>query len=138
VSCVLAAITYVFIENNVLSMRGPVKTTCIDACHGLSSRHAYPSHGLHVWFRKADMVFMHPIWNMHQTYILASTRSIDEDPASWLCSNARTTLPRNQNTGIILYTWWNTWKERNKRIFDFEQRSEQVAFAAKEEIDLCA
>jgi hypothetical protein len=58
---------------------------------------------MHAQFRKADVVFMHPIWNMHQTPILASTFSIDEDPASWLCSNARTALPA---LGIILYIWF--------------------------------
>jgi hypothetical protein len=69
-----------------------------------------------------------------------STCSIDEDLASWLCSNARIAMLENQKraSGIILYIWWNAWNERNKRIFYFQQRSElQVAFAAKEEIDLC-
>jgi hypothetical protein len=72
---------------------------------------------------------------------MTSPCSIEEDPASWLCSNVRIAMPGNQKqaSGIILYIWWNAWKERNKRIFESVQRSElQVAFAAKEEIDLCA
>jgi hypothetical protein len=38
---------------------------------------------------------------------------------------------------VLLYCWWNVWKERNKHIFDAVQRNEfQIAFSAKEEIDL--
>jgi hypothetical protein len=39
--------------------------------------------------------------------------------------------------GILLYSWWNVWKEKNKRVFKEVQRSElQVAMATKDDIDL--
>jgi hypothetical protein len=83
---------------------------------------------------------LHLLWSWYGLLGSVSTCSIDEDPTSWLCSTTRKALPENQKraSAIILYIWWNAWKERNKRIFDFQQRSElQVAFAAKEKIDLC-
>jgi hypothetical protein len=89
-------------------------------------------------FTKEVMCFL---WSWYGLSWTASTYSSDEDPASWLCSNVTKAMPGNQKKvlGILLYVWWNAWKERNKRIFDSVQRSElQVAFAAKEEIDLCA
>jgi hypothetical protein len=39
--------------------------------------------------------------------------------------------------GILLYFWWNIWKECNRRAFDGVQRSEfYVAISSKEELDL--
>jgi hypothetical protein len=39
--------------------------------------------------------------------------------------------------GILLYSWWNVWKEKNKRVFKEVQRSElHVAMATKDDIDL--
>jgi hypothetical protein len=61
------------------------------------------------------------------------------DLASWLVANAAraNTGDLQLPTGILLYVWWNVWKEQNRRIFDSTQRSEfQVANAAKEEVDL--
>jgi len=36
--------------------------------------------------------------------------------------------------GIIIYFWWNIWKERNRRTFNQVSKSEEeVAFLAKED-----
>lgn len=38
--------------------------------------------------------------------------------------------------GVILYTWWNVWKEHNQRIFQGQEKNElQVALLTKEEIE---
>jgi hypothetical protein len=65
--------------------------------------------------------------------------SQNQGPADWLCSNAQRANPcREEATGILLYHWWNVWKERNKTVFDAVQHNEfQVATSAKEEVDLC-
>jgi len=37
--------------------------------------------------------------------------------------------------GIIIYFWWNIWKERNRRTFNHISKSaEEVAFLAKEDV----
>jgi hypothetical protein len=67
-----------------------------------------------------------------------STCSQDQCPATWLGSNAQIANPANckEATRVLLYHWWNMWKDRNKRVFQAEQRHEfQVAISAKEEID---
>jgi hypothetical protein len=67
--------------------------------------------------------------------------SQDQDLADWLCFNARRANPAcsKEATRILLYHWWNVWKERNNRVFQAVQRSEfQVATLAKEEIDACS
>jgi hypothetical protein len=55
-----------------------------------------------------------------------SSCSVDEDPASWLCSNARKGMAGNQVKGseILLYVWWNVWKGKKKRIFNAVERTE--------------
>jgi hypothetical protein len=36
--------------------------------------------------------------------------------------------------GLIIYFWWNIWKERNRRTFNHESKSvEEVAFLIKED-----
>jgi hypothetical protein len=41
------------------------------------------------------------------------------DPASWLAANVAMAQPANVRlaTEIILYSWWNVWKERNRWVF---------------------
>jgi hypothetical protein len=37
--------------------------------------------------------------------------------------------------GIVIYFWWNIWKERNRRNFDqLSLQTEAVAYLVKEEI----
>ncbi|KAL6646963.1 hypothetical protein ACP70R_014400 [Stipagrostis hirtigluma subsp. patula] len=41
------------------------------------------------------------------------------------------------NAGILLYTWWELWKERNRRIFNDEERSyKQVVNQITEDVHL--
>lgn len=58
--------------------------------------------------------------------------------ASWF-NKMEISLPKQEKRtlcGAILYTWWNIWKERNRRIFQGLERDElHVAMLAKEEID---
>jgi hypothetical protein len=59
--------------------------------------------------------------------------------ADWLALNSAraTELHQRDSTGILLYCWWNIWKERNRRVFDSIQRNVlQVVLAAKKEIEL--
>lgn len=43
---------------------------------------------------------------------------------------------RKKNCGAILYVWWNVWKERNRRIFQGQEKNAlHVAMLTKEEID---
>jgi hypothetical protein len=56
----------------------------------------------------------------------------------WLETNAsRANIGSVSKTvGILLYSRWNIWKERNKQVFDAVQRTEvQVASATKEDIN---
>jgi hypothetical protein len=64
---------------------------------------------------------------------------MSSDRASWLASNAAMAQPANVRlaTEILLYLWWNVWKERNRRVFDSTQRSVfRVACAVKEEVEM--
>jgi hypothetical protein len=79
------------------------------------------------------------LWSWFQLQGTPTSRLSQMDLASCLVANAA-----RANTGdlqlaivILLYVWWNVWKEQNRWIFDSTQRSEfQVANAAKEEVDL--
>lgn len=58
---------------------------------------------------------------------------------TWWCSsiNAAAKEKRRATAAVLIYTAWNLWKERNRRIFDGIQCSElQVFFFIKEEIQL--
>jgi hypothetical protein len=57
----------------------------------------------------------------------------------WLAASATRAKPANVRlaTGIVLYSWWNVWKERNMGIFESTQCSEfQVAYAVKEDAEM--
>jgi hypothetical protein len=42
-----------------------------------------------------------------------------------------------RSTDVLLYCWWNIWKEMNRRVFDSKEKNElQVAISVKEEIEL--
>jgi hypothetical protein len=76
-----------------------------------------------------------------ERYGMVGTTSCSQvqGPASWLCSNAQRANLSSQKeaSAVLLYYWWNVWKERSKRIFDSVQPNEfQVAISAKEDIEL--
>ena len=53
------------------------------------------------------------------------------------CINAAGQEQRKRVADIIVYLWWNTWKERNRRIFESrELNAIQVAYRVKEDIAL--
>jgi len=44
---------------------------------------------------------------------------------------------RRRFNGLVIYTFWNLWKERNRRIFNnATETALQVAMRIKEDIDL--
>jgi hypothetical protein len=82
---------------------------------------------------------IHLIWSWFNFVASVGPVSQNLGTASWLNSNeARAnSLHRHEFTAILLYCWWNIWKERNMHIFDSVQLSKmQVALLAKEEIDM--
>ena len=50
-----------------------------------------------------------------------------------------TKVPRSERrwlNGVVIYTFWNIWKERNRRIFDNKiQTVPQVASKIKDDIE---
>jgi hypothetical protein len=81
----------------------------------------------------------HLLWSWFQLQGSPSYCSLQQGPTDWLHANAAKANGANlkRATGVLLYCWWNMWKERNKRIFDSVHKNTlQVAYSAKEEIDL--
>jgi hypothetical protein len=78
------------------------------------------------------------LWAWYQFQGTPTSGAAHLDPANWLASNV---ARANRGylrlaTGILLYAWWNFWKEWNRRIFQSMHQSEfLVACAAKEEIE---
>jgi hypothetical protein len=65
--------------------------------------------------------------------------SSSQGTAAWLSSSvARAGAAQVRHTTVILlYCWWNIWKERNRCIFESLHRNEfQVASGTKQEIEL--
>jgi hypothetical protein len=58
---------------------------------------------------------------------------------SW-CKDTTRRAPsaeRRRFNGLVIYTFWNLWKERNRRIFNNATETVlQVAMRIKEDIDL--
>jgi len=45
-------------------------------------------------------------------------------------------MERRRFNGLVIYTFWNLWKERNRRIFDNKMETVlQVAARIKEDIE---
>jgi hypothetical protein len=53
-------------------------------------------------------------------FIFRSQQSNFDNIAEWWGAAART-IPKDQKctfNGVVIYTWWNVWNERNRRIFN--------------------
>jgi hypothetical protein len=77
------------------------------------------------------------IWHNLEGGLAQASR--EAGTAEWLSNSAAIANARKQRetTGILLYCWWNVWKERNRCVFKSIQKSAfQLALFAKEEIDL--
>jgi hypothetical protein len=69
----------------------------------------------------------------------ASSCLPSQEPADWFEHHVVPSSVGDSRkvAGILLYFWWNVWKERNKYIFDSVQNSElHVACTAKDDIDI--
>jgi hypothetical protein len=67
------------------------------------------------------------------------TRHTHTVKIQWLATSATRAKPANVRlaTRILLYSWWNVWKERNMRIFESTQCLEfHVADAVKEDAEM--
>jgi hypothetical protein len=81
---------------------------------------------------------LHLIWAWYNLSGGPSQGALTPGTAAWLTSNVASANAQDQRgaTGIILYCWWNVWKERNRRVFKSDHKiAYQVALLAKEEID---
>jgi hypothetical protein len=58
--------------------------------------------------------------------------------ADWFSAISRTGSKKEQccNAGIMFFSWWYVWKERNQRVFENKERSYlQVVDQIKSEVD---
>jgi hypothetical protein len=67
---------------------------------------------------------LHHIWTWFHFHDAPPLDS--QDNVTWTTSGAATGMATDQrvSTGILLYYWWNIWKEQNRRVFDSIQRNE--------------
>jgi hypothetical protein len=79
------------------------------------------------------------IWQWCSLACTPTPVSPELSTSEWLtcCVVVAKPRPQRETMSILLYMWWNVWKECNRRVFESTQKSElQVVALAKEDIDL--
>jgi hypothetical protein len=77
-------------------------------------------------------------WEHFDTDLIRHQTQLTEIRTWW--EQAATKVPRERRrhfNGVVIYTMWNIWKERNRRIFqDTVMDARQVALKAKEDTNM--
>nr|TKW09168.1 hypothetical protein SEVIR_6G075500v2 [Setaria viridis] len=86
-----------------------------------------------------DCPYTKTVWSKLTTwYSLQGLPASDSTPSvSGWWKKCRAKLDKQTRPtfdGLIIYFWWNIWKERNRRVFNHESKStEEVAYLIKED-----